>query len=474
MANIVGTNKRKMLVVVNDNDTEQILPQTSADQVTLEDADGNYNADNAEQAFREVAGEIYSLKRGLEAAGTVKDVVNEDGTSIVYEQVAEMKKAVVKEAGKVKSKFTYKVHNKDKGTMVAIGYDGSEACSLDFDKDDFDPVYTSGHDLGVKIKDKGYAKKADVDAELEKKFDKAGGTISGNVTVSGNLNVQGKTTVVDTETLEVKDNLIVVAKDNTTALTTPAGMLVPKYDGANDVALVVDNDGMAKVGKAVLDSNGNIDKSQSDLQTLATRTGLVNGNLVQYDSENATLVDSGKKVGDFASAGQGSNADEALGKANANQEMLGKIVNGEQIVGKSTMVTTNIGSRAIADVFVGETAKVKNAAEADKVANALKISGQDSAGAEQVDTFDGSAAKELAFNPDDFTAIKSSNAYDVELATVYTTEDLSQTVAGSYTAVMVNSKGVVQAGNRSFAFIDAGAEIPADVMIGGLLFEAAQ
>lgn len=133
-----------------------------------------------------------------------------------------------------------------------------------------------------------------------------GGTISGNVsttgslTVSGNLTVNGTTTTVDSTTLQVKDKLIEVAHGNTTKLTTPAGLVAPKYDGTNSGALVFDGDGTAYVGDVTLDSNGNIDVSKSGLQPLATRTGLVGGNLVQYDSTAQTLKDSGKKIGDLA------------------------------------------------------------------------------------------------------------------------------------------------------------------------------
>lgn len=133
-----------------------------------------------------------------------------------------------------------------------------------------------------------------------------GGTISGNVsttgslTVGGNLTVNGTTTTVDSTTLQVKDKLIEVAHGNTTKLTTPAGLVAPKYDGTNSGALVFDGDGTAYVGDVTLDSNGNIDVSKSGLQPLATRTGLVGGNLVQYDSTAQTLKDSGKKIGDLA------------------------------------------------------------------------------------------------------------------------------------------------------------------------------
>lgn len=137
-----------------------------------------------------------------------------------------------------------------------------------------------------------------------------GGAISGNVSTSGSLTVgcsltvNGTTTTVDSTTLQVKDKLIEVAHGNTTKLTTPAGLVAPKYDGTNSGALVFDGDGTAYVGDVTLDIAGNIDVSKSELQPLATRTGLVGGNLVQYDSTAQTLKDSGKKISDLATTSQ--------------------------------------------------------------------------------------------------------------------------------------------------------------------------
>ena len=125
------------------------------------------------------------------------------------------------------------------------------------------------------------------------------GSVSGNFTVGGNLTVNGTTTTVDSTTLQVKDKLIEVAHGNTTTLTTPAGLVAPKYDGTNSGALVFDSTGTAYVGDVTL-KDGNIDVANSGLQPLATRTGLVGGNLVQYDSSAQTLKDSGKKISDLA------------------------------------------------------------------------------------------------------------------------------------------------------------------------------
>ena len=125
------------------------------------------------------------------------------------------------------------------------------------------------------------------------------GSVSGNFTVGGNLTVNGTTTTVDSTTLQVKDKWLEVAHGNTTTLTTPAGLVAPKYDGTNSGALVFDSTGTAYVGDVTL-KDGNIDVDNSDLQPLATRTGLVGGNLVQYDSSAHTLKDSGKKISDLA------------------------------------------------------------------------------------------------------------------------------------------------------------------------------
>ena len=126
-----------------------------------------------------------------------------------------------------------------------------------------------------------------------------GGTIEGSVVITGDLTVRGKTTTKDIENVSTKNYLITLAEDNTTALTAPAGIKVPKYNGTESGALVFDANGVAYVGDVILKDDGNIDVAASDLQPLATRGALVDGNLVSWSSANLTLVDSGKKVSDF-------------------------------------------------------------------------------------------------------------------------------------------------------------------------------
>lgn len=180
----------------------------------------------------------------------------------------------------------------------SIAYNGSAARTLQFKPEDFSESI-SGGTATVALKDKGYATKTYVDTQDDKKLDKAGGIITGDLTIGGNVTVNGTTTTVNSNTLTVKDKLIEVAKDNTTTLTSPAGIIVPKYNGTDYGALVIDSDGNAKVGDVKLTAGGDIDVNNSDLQTLATRTNLVDGNLVQYYGTKQTLVDSGKNIDDL-------------------------------------------------------------------------------------------------------------------------------------------------------------------------------
>lgn len=331
----MATEKRIFERVVDKNgNTVQVLLETSADQVTIEDTGGNYTADNVEGALNELAAKVAS-------AGKVDDVVNADGTSIVENKVAQMKNAVVKQAGKVASSLRVGGTNTS-GEDSYVSFDGSKGKDVIFVNGEFNTA-VKGDALEVSIVDKGYvteteltgkgyATKSYTDTELAKKLDKAGGTVTGalavngGLTVGGNLTVNGTTTTVDSTTLQVKDKLIEVAHGNTTKLTTPAGLVAPKYDGTNSGALVFDGDGIASVGDVVLDASGNVDVTKSNLQPLATRTGLVDGNLVKYDGTNKTLVDTGKKVSDLVTT----NTEQEITAAKTFKDEYGTVViNGE-------------------------------------------------------------------------------------------------------------------------------------------------
>ena len=354
--------------------------------------------------------------------------------------------------------------------------------------------------------DSDYATKSYVDAQDDKKLDKAGGSVTGNLAIGGNLIVNGATTSIDSTTLKVSDKLIEVAKDNTVQLTTPAGIVVPKYDGKNYGALVIDGDGNAQVGDVKLDSSGNIDVANSDLQTLATREGLTDGNLVKWDGTKKTLVPDTTVASNASLALSKANAnateisaikttyqtktDNTLGttsktvvgainevkdtadgansKANVNATEISNIKNGTTVVKNAdhanaavnaTNVTTNINGKAISSIFETNGTTVKEATHAgkatsadkatqansaSKVAKSLTFSGQNSQGTKSTIGFDGSQAQEVDFNGDDFVATKG-NAFEVSLAP-------SGVTAGTYNNVTIDEKGRATAGsNKDYA-----------------------
>ena len=465
--------KRKVWRVTDTSGAlEQVLVETSAEQVTLADTANKFTSTNVEGALAEVmqvaqTGGVTGVKGDAETAYR-KGNVNITKANIGLGNVDNTADA-----------------NKSVASAVKATKDGD----------------------GNVIKDT-YATKTEVTNGLNGKLDKVGGTITGSltvnggVTVGGNLTVSGTTTTIDSTTLQVTDKLIEVAHGNTTKLTSPAGLVVPKYDGTNSGALVFNGDGMAQVGKVVLDTNGNIDTTKSGLQTLATRTNLVGGNLVKYDSTDKTLVDSGKKVDDLVTVDteQIISGDKTFyslaadhmytrdGMAFFRKE---ESENGNQVSPRVTFgaidkpiiiegtadrpiyrkTTGNVADEGvkkdIALIDDLKTTKVDNAVYADsagKVTYELQIIGTNSGGTASALHYTGNEFNRLTFSGDDFTIVGTGDLSAYLRATGVT--------AGSYSAVTVDAKGRVKAGGKSVEWGTSGQSEPSnDLMVGGLFFQ---
>lgn len=505
--------KEKMWKVKNSaGDVEQMLPETSADQVSIADAAGKYTATDVEGALSEIATSISDLESGLASAGKVDDVRNnasDASTSIVTNKIADLSKAVVKEAGQVGHTLTIEngSHSVDfnGGTNTAVSLNADYFASTTDTASGTNKLVLTLADSGVTARtyqgltvdakgrvtaaeDKGYAVKANVDTELAKKLDKAGGSVTGNLTIGGNLTVNGTTTSIDSTTLKVSDKLIEVAKDNTEKLTTPAGIVVPKYDGGTSYgALVIDGDGNAQVGDVKLDASGNIDVTNSDLQILATREGLTDGNLVKWDGTKKTLVP------DTTVA---SNASSALSKANENATEISTIkttyqtktdnslatadktvvgaINEVKDTADSALSKANANATEISNLKDGTTKvkKAEHADRADQLGHLLEVTISHSSGPSPASVvFDGSKVRTVLFDKDMFSSSYITQAGE-DVGILIKLTDTGVAAGGEYTAIKVDGKGRVTAGGKAFAFIEAGAAIPEDVMIGGIVFEA--
>ena len=94
-----------------------------------------------------------------------------------------------------------------------------------------------------------------------------------------------------------------------------------------------------------------------------------------------------------------------------------------------------------AKVQIGTVAEANHATSADKVANALTFIGTDGRNVESSGTFDGSSAKRIIFNEEDFLYPASAPTGMVLLRNTGVT-------AGTYNSVTVNAKGRVTAGSN--------------------------
>lgn len=128
---------------------------------------------------------------------------------------------------------------------------------------------------------------------------------SNSVTMQGNLTVTGTTTHVNVTDLTVDKALITLANANGYArpLTVGAGLFVANCAGAGtntNVALVFDNNGIAYVGRANLNTDGNVIVGDNPglipLMGRDAATAFMDGHLVSWSALGKKAVDSGYSV----------------------------------------------------------------------------------------------------------------------------------------------------------------------------------
>lgn len=152
----------------------------------------------------------------------------------------------------------------------------------------------------------------DADVEIIKTVDG-----KGNLTVGGNLKVSGTTTTVDTETLSVKDNLIVTNSSNA-ELVNLSGLAIKTgnkdadenaiaYGILYDPATSADS---VKLGLGSINKTTNefTFKTATDANPVATRddsTKLTNNHLLVWNSAKHTLIDANNLTGSITPASLG-------------------------------------------------------------------------------------------------------------------------------------------------------------------------
>lgn len=159
--------------------------------------------------------------------------------------------------------------------------------------EDGNPALYPTDSVGTQVKVDGQKVK---EFNADEKFDKVGGVIGGNVAIQGDLSVSGTTTTKDTETLQVKDNVIVANSDGVELVDDSGFAIKTSETGAYGIMYDPVGDGV-KIGLGFFDEFGKFLFEDGEAQFLATRAdSITHGNIPQWDNDKKQFVDSGAKI----------------------------------------------------------------------------------------------------------------------------------------------------------------------------------
>ena len=462
----MATEKRKIRRVIDaEGNTIQVLPETSAEQVTLADAGNKFTSTNVEGALAEVAQDIAALETGLANAGKVDDVQDVNGASIVTNKIAKLSKAAVG-LGNVDN-----TADANKNVKHATSADSATTATS---ANTANSATKATQDASGNVITSTYATKTELQNGLAgKSQSKTYNNYQAFVTAVNAMN---------NTALKVGDNVFIVTQYVPDMWVSAVNSSSATYTYTSDSAIVTalgSANGLT-VGYYVFRE---LETEKVDLTAYQTKTD--NG----LNTTSKTVVGAINEV-------KGT-ADSALSKANANATEITNIKNGTTKVKSAehadtagsatsagtatnatnaTNVTTNINGHAIADIFESNGTTVKKATSAGvagQVRNALNIGIGDSdnliTDSESEVVFDGLDSAIVCFNKQNFSGQNKSFGTSPRALI-----DLTNTgvTAGQYSAVNVDAKGRVTAGGKSIEWGTSGQKTPSnDLMIGGLFME---
>lgn len=135
--------------------------------------------------------------------------------------------------------------------------------------------------------------------DLEKKYDKTGGIITGGVSIQGDLTVSGTTTTEKEKQLLVEENVIATNANKVDLMTLLSGLAINKNASATYGIMYDPSDDTVKFGEGVLDENRKFvfkDGEGLPLSVRADDSDFVEAHLVRWDSTSKSFVDAGVDV----------------------------------------------------------------------------------------------------------------------------------------------------------------------------------
>lgn len=131
-------------------------------------------------------------------------------------------------------------------------------------------------------------------AELDKKFDKVGGVITGDVAIQGDLTVSGTTTTEKQKTVIVEDNVLTTNANKVDLKTLLSGIAINKNKDATYAIMYDPADDTVKFGEGTLDKNNKFTFTTSNpIAVRADSADFINAHLVSWDADNNRFVDAG-------------------------------------------------------------------------------------------------------------------------------------------------------------------------------------
>lgn len=466
----MATEKRKIHRVIDAAGTlVQVLPETSAEQVTLADAVGNFTSNNVEGALAEVAQDIKDLETGLASAGKVDDVQDVNGSSIVTNKIAKLTKAAVG-LGNVDNtadanKSVKHATSADNATTATSATTANSATKAT--QDASGNVITSTYATKNELRD----------------------GLAGRATTKTYENYQAFVTAMGLlakSELKVGDNIYIKKLDVPDMWVTAVNAASTSYTYTNDQAIInaLDTTNGLTVGYF---SFSKLETEKVDLSTYQTKTDN------SLATANKTVVGAINEVKNTA--------DSALSKANANATDIANIKNGtngtkvkyaeqadtansadkvanklqiKTILGDTAMNAGSFDGSAVRNINFNGSFKVESKGNdttisvlgAPQVEHALTLTGTGSNNVDYSVDYNGSKAFHLAFDTDFIFPPNPTNGLGVVM--------LRNTgvTKGQYSAVNVDAKGRVTAGGKSIEWGTSGQTTPSgDLMTGGLFME---
>lgn len=135
--------------------------------------------------------------------------------------------------------------------------------------------------------------------DLEKKYDKTGGAITGDVAIQGNLTVSGTTTTEKEKQLLVEENVIATNANKIDLKTLLSGLAINKNASATYGIMYDPADDTVKFGEGTLDANRKFVFKTGEGKPLAVRANsadFTDAHLVKWDATSMSFVDAGVGV----------------------------------------------------------------------------------------------------------------------------------------------------------------------------------